>query len=125
MTFGHLSPRFVLAGRANSRRVRDVICGDKIGHSILYEVPDAPRSPADKDIADMFEALLLATEGQTMCGRFDGDPEKGYTARTFLPDGRLLLNPDRSESAGRATIVPAAAVDSLIKPPIEAPPRQP
>jgi len=72
VTFAYLSPRFVLAGRANSRRARDVICGDKIGRSVLYEVPDAPRSAADKDIADMFEPLLLATEGQTMCERYDG-----------------------------------------------------
>ena len=42
ITFGYLSPRYVLAGRANSRRSRDVICSDTIGHAILYEVPDAP-----------------------------------------------------------------------------------
>lgn len=125
VTFGYLSPRFVLAGRANSWRARDVICGDKISHAILYEVPDSPGSPADKDIADMFEALLVATEGQTLCGRYDGDPEKGYTARTFFPDGRLVLNPDRSAPAGRASIVPAAPVDSLIKPPPEPPATQP
>lgn len=125
LTFGYVSPRFVLVGRANSWRARDVICGDKIGHAILYEVPDAPRSPGDADIADMFEALLVATEGQTLCGRYDGDPKKGYTARTFLPDGRLVLNPDRSAPAGRASIVPAAPVDSLIKPVIEAPATKP
>jgi hypothetical protein len=126
ITFGYLSPRYVLAGRANSRRARDAICSDTIGHAVLYEVPDAPRDPAGEQVVEMFEALLLAAEGQTTCERYDGDPEKGYTTRTFLPDGRLILNPDRSVPApDRVVIVPSGPVDRLIGPPAEPPVRQP
>ena len=115
--FGYLTSRYVLVTRHNGRRVRDADCSDQIGHAILYEVPGAPEAPEDKDIPDLFTGLMLAAEGQTLCARFDGDREKGYSVRYFFADGRQLLNPDRSISANRATIVPAAPVDSLIQPP--------
>ena len=74
----------------------------------------------------MFEMLLIAVEGQTTCNRYDGDPEKGYAARDYLPDGRLILNPDRSVPApDRVVIVPSGPVDRLIGPPAEPPVRQP
>ena len=116
VAFGFLTPRFVLAGRANGIRTRDADCSNTIGHAILYEVPGAPEAPEDRDIPDMFDGLMLAIDGQTLCARSDGDPTKGFSVRYFLPDGRLLLNPDRSVPASRATIVPAAPIDTLIKP---------
>jgi hypothetical protein len=115
--FGYLTSRYVLATRHDGRRVRDADCSDRIGHAILYEVPGAPEAPEDRDIPDLFTGLMLAAEGQTLCVRFDGDREKGYSVRYFFADGRQLLNPDRSIPANRATIVPAAPIDSLIKPP--------
>ncbi|HEY5721351.1 MAG TPA: hypothetical protein VIT45_03425 [Allosphingosinicella sp.] len=117
VAFGYLTQRFVLAGRANGIRMRDADCSNKVGHAILYEVPGAPEAPEDKDIPDMFDGLMLAIGGQTLCARFDGDREKGFSVRYFLPDGRQLLNPDRSVPDGRVAIVPAAPIDSLIKPP--------
>jgi hypothetical protein len=125
VTFGFLTPRFVMAGRADGRRSGDSDCSDKIGHAILYEVPGAPRSPEDEDMPDLMAGMMLAMEGQTVCSRYDGSPEEGYSVRNFLPDGRLLLNPDRSVPAARAAIVPAAPVDSLIKPPPPTPATQP
>lgn len=117
LTFGYLSPRYILAGRTNSRRVRTAACADGISHAILYEVPDAPESADDEDLPDFFRAMMLAAEGLTLCRRADGDPSKGWSIRQYFPDGRLLLNPDRSIPADRVTIVPAAPIDSLIKPP--------
>lgn len=117
VAFGHLTSRFVLAGRSNGIRTRDADCSSKIGEAILYEVPGAPEAPEDKDVPDMFDGLMVAIDGQTLCVRFDGDPKKGYSARYFLPDGRQLLNPDRSIAASRVEIVPAAPIDTLIKPP--------
>ena len=121
VAFGYLTPRFVLAGRGNGIRTRDADCSNTIGHAILYEVPGAPEAPEDRDIPDLFDGLMLAIDGQTLCARFDGDPKKGFSARYFLPDGRLLLNPDRSVPASRVEIVPAAPIDTLIKPPPPAP----
>jgi hypothetical protein len=119
--FGYLTARYVLATRNDGRRVRDADCSDRIGHAILYEVSGAPEAPEDKDIPDLFTGLMLAAEGQTVCARFDGDREKGYSVLYFFADGRQLLNPDRSIQANHATIIPAAPVDSLIKPPPPAP----
>ena len=117
VSFVVMTARYVVGGRAGTRRARDAACTEKIGHAILYEVPGAPSTPEDADMPDIFAAMMLALEGQTICSRYDGSPDKGYSVRDFLPDGRLLLNPDRSVRAGRAAIVPAAPVDSLIKPP--------
>ena len=117
LTFGYLSPRYVLGGRTNSRRVRSASCSDGITHAILYEVPGAPESADDKELPDFFRAMMLAIEGQTLCSRADGDPSKGWSLRQYFPDGRLLLNPDRSIPSDRVTIVPAAPVETLIKPP--------
>lgn len=125
VTFGYLTPRFVMSARAGSRRIGTADCTDRMSHAILYEVPGAPQTPEDEGMADMFRGIMVAMEGQTVCSRYDGSPEQGYSVRNFLPDGRRLLNPDRSIPAGRAAIVPAAPVDSLIKPPPPAPPTKP
>jgi hypothetical protein len=121
LTFTYLSPRYVLGGRANNRRVRSAICGEGISHAILYELPGAPVSPEDKELPEFVRAMMRAIEGQTLCSRHDGDPSKGYSVRNYFPDGRLILNPDRSVSVDRSTIVPAAPVSTLIKPPPPAP----
>ena len=117
LTFGYLSPRYILAGRTNNRRVRSVSCADGISHAILYEVPGASESADDKELPEFFRAMMLAIEGQTLCSRADGDSSKGWSIRQYFPDGRRLLNPDRSISSDRVTTVPAAPVGTLIKPP--------
>src|SRR5688572_27465038 len=52
VAFAHLTARYVIAGRGNNRRVKDVDCSDKVGHALLYEVPGAPESPEDKDMPE-------------------------------------------------------------------------
>lgn len=125
LAFGYLSARYVLAARSANRRLGSAYCSDRMGHAILYDVPGAPATAGDEDMLEFVAGLMLAVEGQTVCSRYDGDPDKGYSVRNFFPDGRLLLNPDRSVPAGRATIVPAAPIDSLIEPPPPSPVTQP
>jgi hypothetical protein len=125
LTFGYLSPRYVLGGRTNNRRVGSAACADGISHAILYEVPGAPESAEDKDLPEFFKAMMLAIEGQTLCSRADGDASKGWSMRQYFPDGRLVLNPDRSIPSDRITIVPAAPVGTLIKPPLPPAPATP
>ena len=117
LTFGYLSPRYILGGRTDNRRVGSASCADGISHAILYEVPGAPESADDRELPEFFKAMMQAIEGQTLCSRADGDASKGWSIRQYFPDGRLLLNPDRSIPSDRVTIVPAAPVGTLIKPP--------
>jgi hypothetical protein len=121
LAFAYLTPRYAFAVRGNSRPAGSAHCSDRVGHAILYEVPESQQSPEDKDIPDFFVGMIAAMDGFAACARYDGDLEKGYSITVFLPDGRRLLRPDRSISAGRATIVPAAPIDILIKPPPPAP----
>ncbi len=109
------SARYVMASRGQMRRVRDVDCQDNLSHALLYEVPDAPASPIDADVAMMFRLLILALEDQDICFRAEGDAGRGYRGRYFLPDGRSLPALDDADAV--TTIVPAAPIDRLIEAP--------
>jgi hypothetical protein len=112
--FGRLTPRYVIALRANSRRVGTADCSDPVSHAILYEVPDAPESPEDEDMLMFFRIAILAGEDQVVCTRYDRDGA-GYRMRSFLPDGRSL--PQHDEEGERVRVVPAAALEALLRPP--------
>lgn len=107
-----LTPRYVLALRANSRRVASVDCSDPVTNAILYEVPDAPASPRDEEMPIFFRIALLASEEQVVCSRYDR-VEGGYRVRAFRPDGRSL--PRLDDEQERIAIVPAAPIESLLK----------
>lgn len=109
--FAALSPRYVLAVRAQFERRGGVDCTQGITNALLYEVPDAPAAEDDETVPLLFRALILALEGQELCVRSDGDPARGYRSRVFLPDGRPL--PEMSDD-DVTTIVPAAPVDRLV-----------
>ncbi len=109
--FTSLTPRYVIAARANSRRVASVDCSDPVENAILYEVPGATDSSDDEEIPFFFRIGLLAAEGQVVCSRYDRDGE-GYRVRAFLPDGRSL--PQLDDPGERLTILPAAPLDALL-----------
>ena len=115
LDFGAFSARYVMASRGQYRRIGDVDCQDNLSHALLYEVPGAPASPDDEIVPMMFRIMILALEDQRICFRSDGDAERGYRGRFFLPDGRSLPQLDDLEAI--STIVPAAPVDRLIEPP--------
>jgi hypothetical protein len=112
--FGYLTPRYVLAARANSRRVGTADCSDPISHAILYEVPGAPASPADEDMLMVFRIAILAGEDQVVCTRYDRDGA-AWRHRAFLPDGRSL--PQLDDEGERLRIVPAAPLETLLRAP--------
>jgi hypothetical protein len=116
--FQPLSARYVFAARIDYTKVNDVACYSNFSHALLYEVPGAPADPDDDILPMMFRVMILAFENQTVCVRAEGDRERGYTSRFFMPDGRSL--PALDDPSERMTIVPAAPVDQLIAPP---PPR--
>ncbi len=109
--FAALSPRYVVAIRAQFERRGGVDCSEGITNALLYEVPDAPAREDDAIVPLLFRALILALEGQEICVRSDGDSARGYRSRVFLPDGRLL--PEMTDD-DVATIVPAAPIDRLV-----------
>ena len=113
--FEQISPRYVVATRGDSRRVNDVSCVDTVSHALLFEVPGAPPREDDDVVPMLFRLGLLAMEGQTICTRTDGDAERGYRFRYFLPDGRLL--PELTDPQEITRIVPAAPIDTLLVPP--------
>lgn len=110
--FTVLTPRYVLAARANSRRIGDVDCADPIENAVLYEVPNVLASADDEDIPIFFRIALLAGERQVVCSRYDRDGE-AYRVRAFLPDGRSLPQLDDEEE--RLTIVPLGPLDALLR----------
>ena len=109
--FAALSPRYVVALRAQFERRGGVDCTAGITNALLYEVPDAPAEEDDSTVRLLFRALILALEDQEICVRSDGDAARGYRSRIFLPDGRLLPEMTDDEVA---TIVPAAPIDRLV-----------
>lgn len=110
--FDSLSPRYVMAIRANSARRASVDCVDPINNAVLYEIMDAPESEGDEDLPLIFRLALLAGEEQIVCARYDGTREAGYRGRSFLPDGRSL--PQLDDADARITIVPAAPIERLL-----------
>jgi len=118
LAFEALSARYTIGARARIWRQNDVSCWRGFSHALLYEVPGAPAGPDDEQLPTLFRMLILALENETLCMRADGDRERGYAVRYFLPDGRSLTEFD--DPTERVTIVPAAPVDRLLTPP---PPR--
>ena len=110
--FTALTPRYVIAARANSRRVDTVDCSDPPTHAILYEVPDAPESPSDAEMPLFFRIALLASEEQVVCTRYVREGA-AYRPFAFLPDGRSL--PQLDEADERVTVVPAAPLETLLR----------
>lgn len=110
--FMPLSARYVMAVRANGRRVATVDCAEPIENAVLYELPDAVATEEDETVPIFFRIALLASEGQTTCTRYDRVGE-AYRTRVFLPDGRSL--PQFDDEDNRVTIVPAAPLDRLLR----------
>lgn len=111
--FDTLSPRYVMAIRANVYRRDNIDCSDRISHAFLYELPGTEMTEEDEMAQMMFRLALLAMEGVTICTRYEGSRAEGWLARPLLPDGRSL--PSLAEPGDRATIVPAAPVDELLR----------
>ena len=111
--FSYVSPRYVLATRANGFRRDNVDCTDRISHALLYELPGETMTADDEMAPMMFRLGLLAMEGVTTCTRYVGSRAEGWSARPLLPDGRSL--PALEEPAERVSIVPAAPIDELMR----------
>ena len=114
--FGRLSPRYVFAARANSRRVGTADCTDPISHAILYEIPGAPETADDADMLFFFRIAILAGEDQVSCTRYERDGN-AYRMRAFLPDGRSL--PQLDDEGERLRVVAAAPLEVLLAMPAE------
>jgi hypothetical protein len=113
LQFSFVSPRYVLATRANGFRRDNVDCTDRISHALLYELPGETMTADDEMAPIMFRLGLLAMEGVTTCTRYEGSRAEGWSARPLLPDGRSL--PALEEPAERVSIVPAAPIDELMR----------
>lgn len=110
--FEAASARYVFAIRSQFTRRGDVSCTSGIANARLYERPGAPGAENDEMVPFVFRIVLLALEGQELCVRTDGNAERGYTSRTFLPDGHLL--PEMSSGRRVGTIIPAGPIDRLV-----------
>ncbi|HEX9932467.1 MAG TPA: hypothetical protein VGB08_06445 [Allosphingosinicella sp.] len=113
--FSYLSPRYVIATRANGFRRDDIDCTDRIAHALLYELPGETMTEEDEHAQMAFRLGLLAIEGVTACTRYTGNRAEGWSARPLLPDGRSL--PALELPAERLRIVPLAPVDELMRRP--------
>jgi len=110
--FEALSPRYVIGLRAGSARRGDTDCIDGVTNAALYERSDVPATSADAQIPLMFRLLLLASEGQTVCTRYEGNRRDGWRGIAFLPDGRAL--PALNEGDDHIEIIPAAPIERLV-----------
>jgi hypothetical protein len=120
--FTPFTDRYVLGSRVSTWAQNDAGCWRNLSHALLYEIPGAPAREDDEIAPLMFRMTILAMEDQTICIRSDGDRERGYRTRYFLPDGREL--PQLSSPSDLLTIIPAAPVDELVlaaPPPVPAP----
>lgn len=110
--FQMLSHRYAVGLRANGRRARDADCTDPVTNATLYEIPGAPARPEDDMIPVLFRVALLASEGQVICSRWEGNARTGYRATSFTPEGQRL--PALDEDVKLFRIVPAAPIDRLL-----------
>lgn len=113
--FETMSPRYVVGLRAGSVRRNDADCSDGIVNAVLYERPDAAASADDANVPIFFRLVLLATENQIVCTRYEGNRTAGWHERAFLPDGHPL--PRMETERNLITIVPAAPVERLLQQP--------
>jgi hypothetical protein len=113
LQFSRLSPRYVIATRANGFRRDSIDCTDRISHALLYELPGETMSEEDENAGMAFRLGLLAVEGVTACTRYEGSRSEGWSARPLLPDGRSL--PALEQPAERLRVVPLAPVDELMR----------
>ena len=109
--FEAMSERYVIGLRAGSVRRDDVDCISGITNATLYERPGATSTDDDEILPLLFRLSLLASEGQTVCTRYEGNREAGWRGRAFTSDGHALPEIDEDELI---TIVPAAPIDRLI-----------
>lgn len=113
LQYSWLSPRYVMAVRANGFRRDNIDCSDRVAHARLYEVPGATMTEEDEAAPMMFRLILLASEGVTTCTRYEGSRAAGWSTRPLLPDGRSL--PAFEQPAERLSIVPAAPLSELMR----------
>lgn len=119
--FEALSERYVVAVRAGTERRGGVDCVAGIANATLYERPGRSGRD-DSDIPLFFRLALLASEGQTVCTRYEGNRETGWRGRNFTAEGRRL--PGLDDEFERITIIPAGPIDRLIvyrQPPVQGP----
>jgi hypothetical protein len=112
--FETMSARYVVGLRAGSARRNDADCSDGIVNAVLYERPGAAASADDANVPIFFRLVLLATENQIVCTRYDGNRAAGWREHAFLPDGHRL--PRMETEQNLITIVPAAPVEGLLQP---------
>ncbi len=110
--FQMLSHRYAVGLRANGRRTRDADCTDPVTNATLYEIPGAPAHETDDMIPVLFRVALLASEGQVICSRWEGNARTGYRSTSFTPEGQRL--PALDEDVKLFRIVPAAPIDRLL-----------
>lgn len=115
-----LSDRYVAVIRAGTERRGGVDCVSAIANATLYERPGRTERPSDADMPLFFRLALLASEGQTVCTRYEGDRANGWRGRSFTSEGRRL--PGLDDEHERITIIPAGPIDSLVV--YRAPPAQ-
>jgi hypothetical protein len=109
--FAPIDAWHVLAMRAGSWHQKDVDCTRGVTHAVLFEKPGIPADAPDPERAGFIAKVTLdAAEGQTVCSRYEGDRAHGWEVRHFLPDGREIVEEQRS----RMRIVPAGPIDRLI-----------
>ncbi|HTU10471.1 MAG TPA: hypothetical protein VMG08_06175 [Allosphingosinicella sp.] len=112
LLFQMLSNRYAIGIRANGRRVRDADCIDPIANATLYEIPGAAPTEGDDMMPILFRVIILAGDGQVVCGRSEGDARRGWRIRSFTPDGHRL--PELDDADERMTIVPAGPIERLV-----------
>jgi hypothetical protein len=110
--FEALSPRYVIGMRGDSERRGDTDCVGGVVNATLYERSDVPATAADAQIPLFFRLMLLATEDQIVCTRYEGNAREGWRGIAFLPDGRAL--PALNDGDDHIEIVPAGPIERLV-----------
>lgn len=110
--FEAMSPRYVIGMRGDSERRGDTDCVGGVVNATLYERSDVPATSADAQIPLFFRLMLLASEDQLVCTRYEGNARDGWRGISFLPDGRTL--PVLNEGDDHIEIVPAAPIERLV-----------